>query len=205
MLSRVLILWLTLALSVSLATRSTAQLTEGNDRLKLPPSQLDQPFETPVFVTGHWGFGGGFRDQPGDQGYGGSLIFRPGSPVNIFTGLLNWKAGMVVQVDYLKFPDGGDLTAADLILRRYFGNRGDRKVEVNLYLGLGTGAGQIDLPDPDDVANGDHWSLLAEAGQEWYFKPSFLFYLKGQYRWLINAGRTYQIWSVHVGVGFAWP
>jgi hypothetical protein len=198
-------LTLAVVMAAGLSAPSTAQLTVGNDRLKMPPSQLGQPFETPVFVTGHWGYGGGFRHQPGDQGYGGSLIFRPGSPANIFTGLLHGKVGMVVQVDYLRFPAGGDLTAADLILRRYFGNRGDRKVEVNPFLGVGSGAGQIDLPDPGDVAVGDHWSLLAEAGQEWFFKPRFVLCLKGQYRWMINAGRTYQLWSILVGAGLAWP
>jgi len=133
------------------------------------------------------------------------LIFRPGSPVNIFGGILDWKAGMVVQVDYLKIPDGGDITSADLILRRYFNNRGDRKTEVNPFLGLGSGISNIDRPDPGDVAQGDHWSILGEAGQEWHFKPTFMFYLKAQYRWMINAGRTYRTWSVLMGVGFAWP
>jgi hypothetical protein len=193
------------ALTPGFAPDASAQLAEGNDRLSLPPSQLDKPFENPVFLTGHLAFGGGFQNQSGDLGYGGSLIFRPGSPVNIFSGFMNWRAGMVVQLDYLKIPDGGDITSLDLILRRYFGNRGDRKVEVNPFLGLGTGAAEISLPDPNDIATGEHWSLLVEAGQEWFFKPTFMFFLKGQYRWLINAGRTYQTWSVMVGAGFSWP
>lgn len=66
-----------------------AQLAEGNSRLEPPRSQLGQPFENPVFLAGHLTYGGGFQKQPGDQGYGGALIFRPGSPVNIFDGLLN--------------------------------------------------------------------------------------------------------------------
>lgn len=193
------------ALTPGFATESRAQLAEGNDRLSLPPSHLGKPFENPVFLTGHWTFGGGFQNQSGDQGYGGSLIFRPGSPVNIFSGFMNWRAGMAVQLDYLKTPDGGDITSLDLILRRYFGNRGDRKTEVNPFLGLGTGAADISRPDPNDNISGEYWSLLVEAGQEWYFKPAFMFLLKGQYHWLINAGRTYQVWSVQVGAGFSWP
>lgn len=192
-------------LAVGPSTGAVAQLAEGNSRLELPPSQLGQPFENPVFLAGHWAYGGGFQDQQGDQGYGGALIFRPGSPVNIFDGLLDWKAGMVVQVDFLQVPDGGDITSADLILRRYFNNRGDRKTEVNLFLGLGSGVSYIDRPRPDDVTAGDYWSILAEAGQEWFFKPTHMFYLKVQYRWLINAGRTYRTWSVLVGAGLAWP
>ena len=123
-----------------------AQLAEGNSRLEPPRSQLGQPFENPVFLAGHLTYGGGFQKQPGDQGYGGALIFRPGSPVNIFDGLLNWRAGMVVQVDYLQIPDGGDITSADLIMRRYFNNRGDRKTEVNLFRGLGSGVSDIVRP-----------------------------------------------------------
>ncbi len=192
-------------LTLGYADLAYAQLAEGNDRLELPPSQIGKPFENPVFLTGHWAFGGGFLDQSGDQGYGGSLVFRPGSPVNIFGGILNWRAGMVVQVDYLQIPDGGDITSVDLILRRYFNNRGDRKVEVNPFLGVGTGAADITRPEPHDIASGDHWSLLVEAGQEWYFKPTHMFILKAQYRWLINAGRTYQVWSVLVGAGLSWP
>ncbi|MCK9995323.1 MAG: hypothetical protein KAH56_03470 [Candidatus Krumholzibacteria bacterium] len=192
-------------LSCGLHNPAGAQLTEGNSRLSLPQSQLGQPFENPVFLTGHWAFGGGFQDQHGDQGYGGALIFRPGSPVNIFDGFMNWKTGMVVQVDYLKIPDGGDITSADLILRRYFNNRGDREVEVNIFLGLGSGISDIDRSDPDDVAAGEHWSILAEAGQEWFFKPTHMLFLKAQYRWMINAGRTWRTWSVMVGAGIAWP
>jgi hypothetical protein len=202
---KILTLLTVLALTVGLPTATAAQLAEGNSRLELPPSQLGQPFENPVFLAGHLAYGGGFQDQQPDLGYGGALIFRPGSPVNIFDGLLNWKAGMVVQVDYLQVHDGGDITSADLILRRYFNNRGDRKTEVNLFLGLGSGVSKIDRPRQDDVAAGDHWSILAEAGQEWFFKPTHMFYLKAQYRWMINAGRTWRTWSVMVGAGLAWP
>ena len=191
--------------SGGLHTPAAAQLAEGNSRLSLPQSQLGQPFENPVFLAGHFAYGGGFRDQHGDQGYGGALIFRPGSPVNIFDGLMNWTTGMVVQVDYLQIPDGGDITSADLILRRYFNNRGDRKTEVNIFLGLGSGISDIDRPDPDDVAAGEHWSILAEAGQEWFFKPTHMFFVKAQYRWMINAGRTWQSWSVMAGAGLSWP
>lgn len=193
------------ALSVGLQTPAAAQLAEGNSRLSLPQSQLGQPFENPVFLAGHFAYGGGFQDQHGDQGFGGALIFRPGSPVNIFDGFMNWTTGMVVQVDYLKIPEGGDITSADLILRRYFNNRGDRRTEVNIFLGVGSGISDIDRPDPDDVSAGEHWSILAEAGQEWFFKPTHMFFLKAQYRWMINAGRTWQTWSVMVGAGLSWP
>ena len=162
-------------------------------------------FENPVFLTGYGAYGGGFQKQSGDVGYGGALIFRPGSPINIFDGFLNWTTGMVVQIDYLKVQDGGDITSLDLIMRRYFKNRGDRKTEVNIFLGLGSGISEIQRPDANDISGGDHWSILAEAGQEWFFKPTHMLFLKGQYRWMINAGRTYRTWSVLVGSGLAWP
>ena len=53
---------------------------------------------------------------------------------------------MVVQLDYLQIPDRGDITSADLIMRRYFNNRGDRKTEVNLFRGLGSGVSDIVRP-----------------------------------------------------------
>jgi len=193
------------ALVLALSEPAFAQLAEGNSRLELPASHLNEPFENPVFLAAHGAYGGGFQKQSGDLGYGASLIFRPGSPINIFDGLLNWTAGMVVQVDYLQVPDGGDITSLDLILRRYFNNRGDSKTEVNMFLGLGSGISEIDRPDENDIAAGDHWSLLVEAGQEWFFKPTHMFFLKGQYRWMINAGRTYRAWSVQVGAGLSWP
>jgi len=198
-------LWAGLALAVIVCAPAAAQLAEGNSRLELPTSHLDEPFENPVFLTGHGAFGGGFRNQSGDLGYGGALIFRPGSPINIFDGVLNWTVGMVVQVDNLKVPDGGEINSGDLIMRRYFNNRGDRNTEVNMFLGLGSGLSEIIRPGVGDVAAGDHWSILAEAGQEWFFKPTHMFFLKGQYRWMINAGRTYRTWSLLVGAGLAWP
>lgn len=182
-----------------------AQLAEGNPRLALPPSRLNAPFTTPVFLVGHASWGGGFKDEEGDLGYGGALIFRPGHSVNIFSSFLNWNAGMVIQVDYLQVPDGGDIISGDLIMRRYFNNRGDQKTNVNLFLGLGTGLSDIRRPDPGDVAAGDHWSILVEAGQEWFFSNSTLFFVKGQYRWMINAGRTWRTWTVMAGLGVAWP
>ena len=86
---------------------------------------------------------------------------------------------MVVQIDYLEVPDGGRITSLDLIMRRYFNNRGDQKTEVNIFLGLGSGISDIKRPDANDIAGGDHWSILAEAGQEWFFKPTHMFFLKG--------------------------
>ncbi len=207
-LSRVMValpLLAVLALAAVCPELSRAQLAEGNPRLSSPPTGLNQPFETPVFLAGHAAYGGGFRDQGGDLAYGGSLIFRPGSPVNFFSSFLHWQMGMVIQVDYLEVPDGGHITSGDLIMRKYFGNRGDRKVEVNLFLGLGTGISDIRRPHENDPEGGDHWSILVEAGQEWYFKDTHMFFLKGQYRWMINAGRTWQTWSVLAGVGLAWP
>ena len=43
-----------------------AGIEEGNPRLARPVSHLNEPFETPVFVTGHIGFGGDFDRRPAD-------------------------------------------------------------------------------------------------------------------------------------------
>ena len=90
-------------------------------------------------------------------------------------------------------------------MRRYFNDRGDRTRAVNLFLGLGSGVSDIRRPEPGDDAAGEHWSILVEGGQEWHFKESHLFFVKGQYRWMINAGRTWRAWSVMVGLGLVWP
>lgn len=187
------------------AVQALAQLEEGNPRLSLPPSHLDEPFESTVFLTGYISYGGGFRDLPGDIGYGGTMVFTPGSPPNIFSAFLGWNATMVVQVDYLEIPDGGSSLSGDLILRHYFGKQDGRKSKLDFFLGLGSGVSQIRLPDPSDVAEDDYWSLMVEAGQDWNFKPGFLFFAKGQYRWMINAGRTYQTWTFMAGLGIALP
>jgi len=178
---------------------------DENPRLSLPPSHLDAPFTSPVFATGYYGFGGGFRNQPGDSGYGGSLIFRPGSSVNPFGTLLDWNCSLVVQVDYLMIRSGGSILSGDLILRHYLNDRVGRDPAARLFLGVGTGASGIRLPDPADAANADYWSVLGEVGQEWDVGPGFMFFLKGQYRWMFDAGRTYQTWTAMVGFGAAWP
>jgi hypothetical protein len=187
------------------AAVSRAQVAEGNPRLAPPVSHLNEPFETPVFLTGHIGLGGDFDRQAVDVCYGGSLIFRPGHAVNIFSSFLDWTTGMVLQVDHLETPDGGSVLSGDLIARRYFGNRGDRSTEVRLFLGLGSGVSDVRRPGPADEATGQYWSIMVEGGQEWYFSNSFFFFFKGQYRWMINAGRTWRAWSVQAGLGVPWP
>ena len=86
------------------------QLAEGNPRLALPGSHLGQPIDHPVFVTGHAAMGGGFMHLSGDLGYGGALVFGPGSSVNICDGFAGWTTALVVQVDHLQVPDGGAQT-----------------------------------------------------------------------------------------------
>ena len=61
--SRLVRLALAWTLALVLSTPATAQLTEGNSRLELPTSHLNEPFENPVFLTGHGAYGGGFLKQ----------------------------------------------------------------------------------------------------------------------------------------------
>jgi len=190
---------------LGLSIPASGQLAEGNDRLALPRSYLDEPFDGAVFVTGHGSIGGAYDGLGAGGGYGGTLIFRPGSPVNIFNALFRWNVGTVFQVDHQTLDNGGSWTSADIIVRNYFGNRGDRETEVTLFLGLGSGGSER---RPEGAEREDYqmyWTWLVEGGQEWHFKPGFLFLVKAQYRWFLVDGDVDGMWSVQAGAGFRWP
>ena len=184
---------------------ASAQLAEGNERLALPGSHLGESFENPVFVTGHVGIGGDYEGYGTDTGYGGSLIFRPGHPVNLLGTLFRWSVGTIAQVDYQRLDGGGSWTAIDLVARRYFGNRGTEAVPVNLFLGLGTGGAFRKLEGAEETEDETHWTWLVEAGQEWFFRPTHMIFIKGQYRWFLVDDEVDGQWSVMVGAGFRWP
>jgi len=185
--------------------RAQESLADGNPRLTPPRSHLGEPFAGKIFLAGHVAAGSGFRDHEPRLGWGGALIFRPGSTLNIFDGLFDWNAGMVLQGDYLEIAGDGRIMSYDLILRRYFANRGDREVEVRLFLGAGSGVSDIRHPADSGEVPEDAWSLLVEGGQEWHFKPRFHLFIKGQYRWMINSGRTFGTWTAMAGMGFVLP
>lgn len=196
---------LVVLLCLLVADQAVGQLAEGNDRLSLPKSHLDEPFEGAVFLTGHGSFGGGFQDGGADIGYGGSLIFRTGSPANFFNALFRWNMATVLQVDYQKLDGGGSWTSIDIIMRRHFSNRGDKNTEVNLFLGLGTGGSELGLDEGDHDDEPSYWTWLVEAGQEWHFKPGLLFLIRGQYRWFLMDSQVEGLWSVQAGLGIRWP
>jgi hypothetical protein len=184
---------------------ASAQLAEGNDRLSLPQSHLDEPFDGAVFLTGHASFGAGYDDRGADIGYGGSLIFRSGASANFFNALFRWNMATVLQVDYQKLDGGGSWTSIDLIMRRHFSNRGDSETEVNLFLGVGTGGSERHLEEDATDDGQRYWTWLVEAGQEWHFKPGFLFLIRGQYRWFLIDSQVDGMWSVQAGLGIRWP
>jgi hypothetical protein len=178
---------------------------EDNPRLALPRSHLGQPFEGETFLAVHGGAGGGYQGHDPRLGLGGSLIFRPGSTLNIFDGLFGWNTGMVLQADYLELQDDGRIMSYDLILRRYFADRGERKTEVRMFLGLGSGLSEITPPRDYADSKEDFWSLLVEGGQEWFFKPTHHLFVKAQYRWMISSGRTFRTWTLMAGIGIPLP
>lgn len=203
--SAVLITALWLLAGQAAVCRAQGSLGEGNPRLANPRSHLGEPFEGKIFLAGHIAGGSGFTDHEPRPGWGGALIFRPGSTLNIFDGLFGWNAGMVLQADYLEIAGDGRIMSYDLILRRYFANRGDPKVEVRLFLGVGSGVSEIRHPAGEGGGREDAWSLLFEGGQEWHFKPHFHLFIKGQYRGMINSGRTYGTWTAMAGMGVTLP
>ena len=99
---------LALGLALVLSTPAAAQLAEGNSRLKLPASHMNEPFENPVFLAGHIAYGGGFQKQSGDLGYGVSMIFRPGSPSTFSTGCLTGQREWSSRSITWKFPTAGE-------------------------------------------------------------------------------------------------
>jgi len=156
-------------------------------------------------VAGHVGYGGDYRRWGPDLGFGGSIIFRPGSSVNLLGSLFRWNLGTILNLDHQELDGGGSWTSVDLLARRYFGNRGSREVPVNLFLGVGTGGALRTLQGAEDAEDEAHWTWLVEAGQEWYFKPTHMIFIKGQYRWFLVDERADGLWSVQFGAGFRWP
>jgi hypothetical protein len=197
--------WAAVVLGLVLPAAAAAELAEGNERLELPRRALDDPFATPVFVAGHVGYGGDYRGFGPDVGFGGAAIFRPGSTVNLLDALFRWNVGTILHLDHQTLEDGGSWTAVDIIARRYFGNRGSAEVEVNLFVGLGTGGAFRTLEEAEEAEDEVHWTWLVEAGQEWWFKPTHMIYLKGQYRWFLVDDRADGQWSAQLGIGLRWP
>ncbi len=181
------------------------QITENNRRLSLPNSHLHRSYEAPVFVTGHLGLGGGFQYDHGLVNYGGSFIFRPESAASFLDFLQPLNSAMVLSLDYQKLTPTNRLLSADLILRHYFDDRGDDTTEVLPFFGLGLGSTDVNFPAAEGGGNSRYWSLLAEVGQEWFFRPNVVVVARLQYRHYSFGEAFVTTWSLSGAVGIPVP
>ncbi|MBM4129586.1 hypothetical protein FJ250_00960 [bacterium] len=174
-------------------------------RLEPPASRLGRPEGEPPFVCAHLAFGGAFAQGRGQAGGGLSVIFRPPAAADFLDFLHDWNTGLVLQADRLGLPGGGRVLSVDLLLRRYFGERGDGRTSILPFAGAGPGASSA-WPGRDGRAPGlKYWSLVLEGGQEWRFARGHLLMVKGQVRILGQDGTDWTTWAAQVGLGLPFP
>lgn len=188
-----------------LAATAQGQITENNDRLARPNSRLHREFAGPVFITGHVGIGGGFQYDQGLLDYGASLVFRPGSASRFLEFLHPLGCAMVLRLDHQELTSENRIYSGDLILRRYFANRGTKAAEVLPFCGVGVGASDLTLPADEGGGNARYWSWSLEAGQEWFFRPQVVVVARLQFRRFSYAGAFASTWSVSGAVGIPVP
>lgn len=177
----------------------------GGRRLEPPASRLGRPEGEPPFVCGHLAFGGAFEHGHGQAGYGLAVVFRPPAAADFLDFLYAWNTGLVLQADRLGLRGGGRVLSADLLFRRYLGERGDGRTSVQPFVGAGPGASSA-WPGRDGPAPGlKYWSLVLEAGQEWRFARGHLLVVKAQVRVLGQDGNDWSTWAVQAGMGLPFP
>jgi hypothetical protein len=177
----------------------------ANPRLEPPTSRLNRPEAEAPYICGHLSFGGTFSHDQGLPGYGGSVIFRPPASADFLDFLASWNTGLVLQADWLSLGDGGRVLSADLILRRYLGERASDRMLVLPFVGAGFGASSA-WPGANEPAPGlKYWSLILEGGQEWRLARGYMLLVKGQVRVLNQDGVDWSTWSVLAGFGLPFP
>ena len=112
---------------------------------------------------------------------------------------------MVLRLDHQKLTTENRIYSADLILRRYFANRGTAASEVLPFVGVGLGASDLTLPADEGGGNARYWSWSLEAGQEWFFRPDIVVVARFQYRRFSYAEAFVSTWTVSGAVGIPVP
>jgi hypothetical protein len=203
--ARAALLFVLLLSALPSAASASAAPARTNTRLSPPTSRLNRPDAVAPYICGHLSVGGTFSHDQGLPGYGGSIIFRPPSSADFLDFLAAWNTGLVLQADWLSLGDGGRVLSADLILRRYFDERGGNRTSVMPFVGGGFGASSAWPGRGGSQPGLKYWSLLLEGGQEWRFARGYLLLVKGQLRVLRQGGRDWSTWSVLAGVGLPFP
>ena len=191
-----------LLVSPVLAQSSTRYTSK---RLESPRATLNQPFDAPIFLGGYGQFGGGFDYDQGQPGYGGIIMFRPGSAANFLPFLYDWNSSLVLQVDYQKVSSTSRILSGDLIIRHYFDDMRDPHTKVSTFVGGGVGGSEVILPPGADKSHDQYWSFLVEFGQEWNYPERCIIFVKGQFRYYNYGGYNFSTWSVQAGFGFPLP
>ncbi len=176
-----------------------------NPRLSLPRGVLNQPLDDPIFLVGFLGLGGGLDYDQGQLGYGGAILFRPGSASRFLAPLYDWRTALLLQADYQKVSGENRIFSGDLVLRRYLDSLDELQVGASPFMGAGLGASEVELPAGAGARFQKGWSFLLEIGQEWTIRQKSLAFVKAQYRHYRNEGYNFSTWSVQAGLGLALP
>ncbi len=198
-----------LTLTILLASWSPravrAQDEGANPRLAPPRSHLGHDADSPVFLVGQVGVGGGFSHANDQFGYGGAVVFHPGAAASFSNNLASWNVGMVLQVDYQEMYTSYRIRSGDLVFRKYL-KPADRKGTRYLpFVGAGVGLSSVSFPTEDGRASETYWAPLAELGCEAVLADRYLVLLRGQFRYYTYHVRDYTNWSVRFGLGTLLP
>jgi hypothetical protein len=184
------------------ASAAEPRLTDGNDRLSRPRSHLHRSYDGPVFVFAQLGAGGSFQHDNLQYGYGGGIVFRPGSAAHFLDRLYDLDTGLVLQGDYQKVAADARLLSADGILRHYLDDRAvGESVEVRPFIGAGLGATDARIPASEGGGRDRYFSWLIEGGQEWVIDGRYLVLVRGQFRRYSHDGHNFSGWSLRVAGG----
>jgi len=176
-----------------------------NPRLALPRSHLGQPEPAPIFLTGYLGFGGAPDYDLGSLGYGGQIIFQPGSASAFLNQLYSWNSSLIIQFDYQKVTEDSRILSADLIVRHYLSDRRLPETLEALFVGAGIGASHVRLPLGEPDSETSYFSFVAEMGKEWDLRRDLLVVTRFQFRYYNYGGYNVSTWAFSVGAGIPVP
>jgi hypothetical protein len=190
-----------------LANISTFPATAAaeNRRLSVPHSNLDNPFQAPVFLAGHVALAAGGVAEGFQKGGGAVFLFRPGASDRFLDFLYGLNASMVLQAEYHRVNDLQRVLSGDMIVRRYVEDFSAPAPRKSFFYGLGIGASEVTLTAEDGGGLEIGLGIVAEAGQEWNLQRSMLAYWQIQYRSYRNKGHDLSHWSFKVGAGIPLP
>lgn len=197
--------WLVVSLLASSFSWAQPSGRYTSKRLELPRGTLNQPLEDHIFLGLFGQVGGGFEFQNGKLGYGGKILFRPGSAAHFLRALHDWNASLYIQADYQKVSNENRIFSGDVVIRPYWDDMRDPGSKVSPFFGVGIGASEVELPPGSTDRFQKSWSWLVEIGQEWTHQGKYMIEVKAQYRRYKKGEFDFSTWSVQAGAGVPWP